>query len=183
MSVSLKVHQSCIRLVKDDITHMEVEAFVFYARPDLNLGSGFGNAISVRGGPSIQKELNEIGKGEVGEAIVTKAGKLKAAYIVHAIGPAFQEVDMEAKLRATIFNSLEKADDKGIRQIAFPAMGAGFYGVPLDRSARITVETIRDYLLGDTNVEEVIVTLLDNREYKPFQDQLDQLAGEGGSEG
>ncbi len=175
MIVEKRVNRSTLRLVKDDITAMDVEAFVFYARADLELGSGYGNAISMRGGASIQKELKEAGALEVGQAIVTDAGKLKAKHIVHAVGPVFQEKDTEGKLRTAIINALKRAEEKGIKQMAFPAMGAGFYGVPLDLSARITLGTIKEYLEGETKLKEVVVALNDSREYKPFQTRLEAL--------
>lgn len=175
MSDTMKVGNSTIRLVKSDITDIEIEAFVYYAQPDLVLGSGFGTAISMRGGPSVQEELKEHGVIKTTEAIVTSAGEMKAKYIIHAVGPRFQEENLENKLRATILNSLKQADEKGIKSIAFPAMGAGFYGVPLDTSAQITLTTVADYLSGDTKIEEVVVSLLDSREYKPFQEKLATL--------
>ena len=95
MSHEKQIKQSTLRVVKGDITDTEVEAFVFYARSDLQLGAGFGNAIAVRGGQSIQKELETLGNVELGESVVTEAGKLKAKYIVHAVGPAFQEEKIE----------------------------------------------------------------------------------------
>ena len=60
MSQLKKVNQSTVRLVQQDITDLEIDAFVYYASPDLQLGAGFGNAISMRGGPTIQKELDEL---------------------------------------------------------------------------------------------------------------------------
>ena len=159
MNVEKRVNRSTLRLVKDDITAMDVEAFVFFARADLELGSGYGNAISMRGGPTIQKELKEVGSLDVGQAVVTEAGKLKAKHIVHAVGPTFQEKDTEGKLRTAIINALKRAEEKGIEQIAFPAMGAGFYGIPLDLSARITLGTIKEYLEGETELKEVVIAL------------------------
>lgn len=61
------------------------------------------------------------------EAVVSGAGNLKAQYIIHAVGPRFQEEDTEAKLRATVHNSLKRAEEKGIQQIAFPAMGESWF--------------------------------------------------------
>jgi O-acetyl-ADP-ribose deacetylase (regulator of RNase III) len=170
------VKQSVIRLVKGDITNLEVEAFVFYARPDLQLGTGFGNAIAMRGGPGIQQELNKVGKAESCQIVVTGAGKMKAKHILHAVGPRFQEPDLEGKLRATIKNALRQADEKGIRQVAFPPMGAGFWGVPLEASVRITVDTIRDYLQNQTELREVVLCANDNREHQPFQAYLGKLS-------
>ena len=172
-----KVNESTIRLIKGDITDIEVEAFVFYARPNLKLGTGFGNAISIRGGPSIQKELDELPTPvEIGGAVVSDAGKLKAKYIVHAVGPAFQEENTEQKLRNTVTNALRQAEQKGIQQLAVPLMGAGFYGVPMDVSAKITLGSIKEYLAKETGIKEVVVVALDNRELKPFKSQFEAIA-------
>ena len=62
MADSMKVKDCNFSIQKGDITDLDIESFVYYATEDLALGSGFGTAISVRGGPSIQKELDEIGK-------------------------------------------------------------------------------------------------------------------------
>jgi len=178
MPDELKVKNSALRLLETDITDLEIDSFVYYARHDLALGSGFGTSISIRGGPSVQEELKKLGRIETTEAVITAAGEMKANHIIHAVGPRFQEEDLESKLRATILNVLRLADEKGIKAVAFPPMGAGFYGVPLDVSARITLSTIKEYLSGETKVSDVVVCLLDNREYKPFQNQLLALGSE-----
>lgn len=171
----VQIHRSIVRLVKGDITLVETDAFVFYAQHDLALGSGFGGAISVRGGPSVQKELDELGPLETGQVVVTGAGKLTASFIVHAVGPRFNEDDMEGKLRTTVTNSLKAAEEKGVKRLAMPAMGAGFYGVPLDMCARVMVETIKSYLEGETGIEEVIICVIDRRQFAPFEAQLASL--------
>ncbi|MBD3258744.1 O-acetyl-ADP-ribose deacetylase [candidate division GN15 bacterium] len=164
-----------ITLVKGDITNLDVDSFVFYATDDLKLGSGYGGAISMRGGPGIQQELDKLAPVEATQVVVTDAGELKARYIIHANGPKFQEEDLEVKLRTTIVNCLKAADDKGIERVAFPPMGAGFYGVPLGVSARISMEAVTEYLKGDTGVREVVFCALDSREYHPFQAQLQAM--------
>jgi O-acetyl-ADP-ribose deacetylase (regulator of RNase III) len=171
-----QVHRSTVRLIRGDITLLDVDAFVFYAQPNLALGSGFGGAISVRGGPSIQKELNELGPVGTGQAVVTGGGKLKAPHIVHAVGPRFNEEDTEGKLRATVLNSLRAAEQKGVRSIALPAMGAGFYGVPLELCSRVMVEAIKSYLEGETGIQEVVLCVIDQREFAPFESQLASMS-------
>ena len=151
---------------------MDVEAFVFYAQHNLNLGSGFGTAISTRGGPKIQEELKQYGTLETTEAVVSEAGMLKAKHIIHAVGPRFKETDLDEKLRKTVLNSLIKVDERGIKQVAFPAMGTGFYGIPLELCATVMIDTITDYLHGSTHLEEVIICVMDTREYQPFANQM-----------
>ncbi|MHC4470081.1 MAG: macro domain-containing protein, partial [Planctomycetota bacterium] len=108
------VESTPLELVRGDVTLLEVDAFVFYATHDLKLGSGFGGAIAVRGGPSIQEELDELGPLETCEAVVSAAGELKAKHIIHAVGPRFEEPGVEDKLRRTMRNVLALADEKGV---------------------------------------------------------------------
>lgn len=170
------LNQTKIQIKKADPTDLDIEAFVYYAREDLTLGSGFGTAISIRGGPSIQEELKKIGSAKATEAVVTSAGEMKAKYIVHAVGPKFREEGIEDKLSLTIRNALKEADKKEITSIALPAMGAGFYGVPIETSAKITLESLREYSQNKTNIKEVVLCMIDSKQYKAFQERLEKLA-------
>ena len=91
MSDEKKIKNSVIRLAKGDITDLDIECFVFYAQSDLKLGSGYGGAISMRGGPEVQQELDKLGPIELGEAVISAAGGMKAKQIIHANGPKFRE--------------------------------------------------------------------------------------------
>ena len=125
MTTEKKIKENRIRIVKDDITTLEVDAFVFYASPDLQLGSGYGGAISMRGGPAIQEELKKFGTVETGAAVTTSGGELQAKYIVHAVGPRFQEADTEGKLKTATLNALRQAESKGVERLPFPPLGSG----------------------------------------------------------
>jgi len=170
-----QIKNSTLSVIKADVTDTEIDAFVFYARNDLKLGSGFGNAIALRGGPSIRKELENLGPLKVTEVVVTTAGNMKAKHIIHACGPKFQEENIEQKLKTTIVNVLKAAEANGIESIAFPPMGAGFYGVPLDASAKITIETIADYLGKGSDIKDVVICANDTREYKALEPKLKDL--------
>ena len=152
--------KSVIHLEKGDLTMMDIEAIVFYAQPNLVLGSGFGNAIAVRGGSTIQEELKTHGTLSTGEAVISSAGELKSNYIIHAVGPRFQEIDIEKKLITTVQNVLRIADENKIREIGFPPMGTGFYGIPLELSARVMFETITRHLSGKTGLKKVVITTM-----------------------
>lgn len=164
-----QIKNSTVSVVKADVTNTENDAFVFYARNDLKLGSGFGNAIALRGGPSIRKELENLGPLDVTEVVVTTAGTMKAKHIIHACGPRFQEENTEEKLKTTIINALKVAESNGIESIAFPPMGSGFYGVPLETSAKITIGTIADYLNTGSDIKDVVICANDIREYRALE--------------
>lgn len=165
-----KMIQNCnLRLIQQDITDFEIEAFVFYAQPNLELGAGFGSAITRRGGQSVKKELDAIGSLSVTDAVVTGGGQLKAKYVVHAVGPAFQEERIEEKLHTTVLTALKKAEEKEIRHIAFPPMGTGFYGIPLANSLEIMMRSFEEYLSQGGKMEEIVICANDPREYRAFQ--------------
>lgn len=177
MSDTLSVNGGNIRLIQDDITLLKVDSFVYYASHDLNLGSGFGGAISVRGGPTIQEELKEKGSLETTDVYISGAGDLDTKFIIHAVGPRFQEENLNKKLEQTIAKVFSAAEEKGIESIAFPPMGAGFYGVPIDASAEITLKTVKEYLSNNPKIKDVVVCANDNREYLAFQNQLKKIGG------
>jgi O-acetyl-ADP-ribose deacetylase (regulator of RNase III) len=175
MPDELKVNRSVIRLTTAFIIDLDVDAIVFYARPDLALGSGFGAAIATKAGPKVQEELKRVGGINTTEAVITSGGNLKAKYIIHAAGPRFQEENLEEKLRLTTLNALRRAEENKIQSLAFPAMGAGFYGVPLEVCARVTLEVTKNYLEDSKSLREVIFCLRDSREYRPFQEQMKKM--------
>lgn len=176
MTEKKQIKNSTLSVIKADVTATEIDAFVFYARDDLKLGSGFGNAIALRGGPSIRKELENLGPLKVTEVVVTTAGNMKAKHIIHANGPKFQEENIEQKLKTTINNVLKAAESNGIESIAFPPMGAGFYGMPIDASAKITLETIAEYLSKGSEIKDVVVCANDTREYNALAPALQGLS-------
>ncbi len=170
-----KVNRVALILQQGDLTALPVDAFVFYAREDLVLASGYGTAIQVRGGDTIKKELEAIGSIRTGEAVTTTAGKLKARKIIHACGPKFHEPDQERKLRDCMRSALSLADHSGFKTLAFPALGAGFYGVALPLCANVIVEAIRDFARNATSLQEITICVVDQREYAAFKHRIDDL--------
>ena len=172
----LKVNDKKITLTIGFIIDAKnMDGMVYYARPDLTLGSGYGSAIATQAGPKVQEELKKIGSANVTEVIITGGGNLQSKYILHAVGPRFQEENLEEKLKSTILNTLKKAEEHKLRKIVFPAMGAGFYGVPLEVCARMSLEIVRDFLNEAVSLKEVVFCLRDSREHKPFQEYLQKM--------
>jgi O-acetyl-ADP-ribose deacetylase (regulator of RNase III) len=172
--VERTVGKKVVRLVRGDITDLDVEAFVFDITADLKLGSGYGGAIFGRGGKAIQDELAKLGTLATGDAVVTSAGAMKAQYIVHTNGPKFKEPDEEGKLRQAIESSLRIANEKGMRRLAIPPIGTGLYQVPVDLCARVTVDTVTEHLTNGSSLDEVLIVVRDSREYAPFKAKFEE---------
>lgn len=171
-----KFGDKVMRLVRGDITSMEVEAFVHDITSDVKLGAGFGSAIQQRGGVVIQKELDEVGHLPVGEAVVTQAGILKAEYIIHANGPKFREEQEEEKLRRTVRSVLARAEERGVKVLAIPPFGTGLYQVPVDLCARVMVGEVGAHLQNSSTIREVVFVVQDTRDYGPFAASIQEGA-------
>lgn len=164
-----KIGDKTIRLVRGDITDLEVEAFVYDITSDCKLGSGYGGAIAQRGGKAVQAELSAVGRLETGAAVMTTAGNMKAKHIIHTNGPKFHEPDTEAKLRRATESVLKLASEKGLASLALPPIGTGLYQVPLELCARVMVEAVTRHLGGETSLREVLFVALDSREEEPLR--------------
>jgi O-acetyl-ADP-ribose deacetylase len=173
--VERAVNGKTIRLQKGDLMALSVDGAVYYAREDLQLGSGFGTAIQTRGGAAVKKELEKIGRVAPGEAVVSGAGNMQPRHIIHTCGPKFHEPETETKLRKCIQSALQAANDAGLKTVAFPPMGTGFYGVPFDMSATVLVDVARRFLERESSIQEVIVCVMDDREFRAFRPKLEAM--------
>ena len=174
--------RSAIVLRKGDLTEAPVDAIVNAANNDLILGGGVAGAIRTKGGPSIQAECDKLGPIPIGEAVVTGAGKLRARYVIHAASMRLGGRTSEAALRDSTRNSLRRAAEQGLKSVAFPAIGTGIAGFPIERCAVVMLEEIRAHLCAAmplervTPVERVEMVLFDEHALSVFTDALAKLA-------
>jgi O-acetyl-ADP-ribose deacetylase (regulator of RNase III) len=171
----MKVKNTTIRLIQGDITDVEVDAIVNAANNALQHGGGVALAIVRKGGSIIQEESNRIGFVETGKAALTTAGRLHAKYVVHAVGPVMGEGDEDSKLRSAVISSLELAEEKNLKSIAFPAISTGAYRFPKERCAKVMLKAIIDYIKKiepDTGLRLVLLVLFDDSTYRIFEREL-----------
>ena len=168
----LNIKNSKIRLVQGDITELDVDAIVNAANTQLILGGGVAGAIRRKGGPTIQQECNVIRGTYVGSAVITNAGLLKAKKVIHAVGPRMGEGDEDNKLKNATLNSLKLMDKHGLKTIAFPAISTGIFGYPIERCAKIMINTVKDYLKGKTTIDIVFFVLYTSSDFEIFQKTL-----------
>ena len=164
-----------IVLAEGDITEQEVDAIVNAANSALVLGAGVAGAIREKGGPTIQTECDAIGPIEVGDAVATGAGELRARFVIHAAGMLPGGSVSAQSVRACVRRSLELAREHGCRSLAVPAIGAGIGGFSLQRCAEILLEEARAHLAGETSLEEIRFVLFGEPSYRVFEATLDAV--------
>ena len=161
-----------IELCQGDITQLEFDALVNAANNRLWMGGGVAGALKRAGGKEIETEAVKKGPISIGEALVTGAGKLKTRYVIHAAVMG-QDLRTDAeKIRHATRNSLLRGDELGIKSIAFPALGTGVGGFPLDKCARIMISEVRQYSTKKTGLERVVFVLYNEPAYQTFKQEL-----------
>ena len=172
-----KIGDSVLELIDGDITQQETDSIVNAANSGLRGGSGVDGAIHRAGGPSIMEECRTIGGCPTGEAKITTGGRLKAKYVIHAVGPVYRDgKHREPDLLANAYrSSLELASEKKIQSISFPSLSTGVYGYPLDDAARIALTTVRDYLTSHSGIKLVRFVLFGEKAYRAYEKALKDL--------
>jgi O-acetyl-ADP-ribose deacetylase (regulator of RNase III) len=150
-----------IVIQQGDLTEMDTDAIVNAANNDLVLGAGVAGAIRRKGGDAIQSECDSIGSIPVGYAAITTGGKLKARFVIHAASMQLGGKTSADTLRHSTAHSLRIADERGLKSIAFPAVGTGIAGFPLKECAEIMLREAARHLKGETSLETIYFVLFD----------------------
>ena len=168
-----------IVLQQGDLTEMDTDAIVNAANNDLQLGGGLAGVIRRKCGDSVQRECNEIGAIPVGGAAITAAGKIRARHIIHAASMQLGGHTTTRALRTATAHSLRIASERGLRTLAFPAIGTGIGGFPLSECAAIMLgETVR-HLKGPTTLEKIYFVLFDSKALGAFEKVMAEMKERG----
>lgn len=180
------LEQARIEIVKGDITEIYVDAIVNAANKSLQGGGGVDGAIHTAAGPKLLEETKTLGGAETGEVKITKAYDLPAKYVLHAVGPVYEDGESgEAGLLADCYkNALNLAVEHDIQSIAFPSISTGVYGYPKEEAAKISFNTVAD-TLGDSNydiIKTVAFVSFDDETYNIYRNLYDNAFEEHGLE-
>jgi len=169
----MKIKNTEIKIVKGDITELEVDAIVNSANMQMKMDAGLAGIINKKGGGAIKEEALSKAPVDVGEAVVTNAGKLKAQYIIHAVTMGVDAHADQEMIRYATASALRCAQELKAKAMAFPALGCGVGGFPLIGSAKIMVQEILKFLRNpDTSLEEIVFCLRDDETFEVFNEVI-----------
>lgn len=173
-------------LVEGDIAEQDTDAVVTAAHWDLAGGQGTDGSIHYKAGPKLLEECRTIGGCPIGDAVITGAYNLKARYVIHAVGPVYEEgSEQEIDLLVGAYqNSLRLCVQNGLRSISFPSISTGAFCYPIRLAAPIAVEAIVSFLENEPHELERVRLVLYAREdvsaYTVYADALRELLRERG---
>ena len=165
-----------IEIVEGDITGVSADALVNAANNYLWMGAGVAGAIKKAGGKDIEDEAVRKGPIPVGAVAETGAGRLPVKFIIHA---AVMGQDLHTNaiiIEHSTINSLRKAEELGLKSIAFPALGTGVGGFSLEECAPIMIRAALGYK-DAKKLEKIIFVLHEQTGYRIFKAELARQTG------
>jgi len=174
-----------IRLIRGDIPCQDVDAVVNAANHTLLGGGGVDGAIHHAAGPELLAECRELHGCRTGEAKITGAGKLRAKFVIHTVGPVWYggERNEPLQLRRCYENSLKLAAENGVRTIAFPSISTGAYGYPVKQAAPVALGAVAHSLYACPDIESVMFVLFSNDDFLVYRDVFNKLKAESTPKG
>ena len=155
------------KIVQNDITQIRVDAIVNAANTYLMEGGGVCGAIfNAAGADELQRACDRLSPIKTGEAVITPGFKLPAKYIIHAVGPVYDEdkaAQCEQLLRSAYLNSLLLAAKNGCTSIAFPLISGGIYGYPKEEAIKVAISAVQTFLTE--NEMDVLLVFYDEATY------------------
>ncbi len=165
---------SRIKLIREDITKLEIDAIVNAANSSLLGGGGVDGAIHRAAGPELLEECRTLKGCQTGEAKITKGYKLAAKYVIHCVGPIWNggNNNEDDLLQSCYNNALAIASNFGIKSIAFPNISTGIYSFPKNRAAKIAFSVVEKYLENNSIPEIVYFVCFDDENFNIYKNLL-----------
>lgn len=181
--MNIEIGQNQLKLIIGDITKQKADVIVNAANGTLLGGGGVDGAIHLAAGPQLLEECKHVRQMELngehlktGEAVITKGYNLAAKYVIHTVGPIWEnETEEEILLKNCYKNTLELAHKHNLNHIVFPSISTGVYRYPIHLAAKVALETIIRFLL-QTKDKTVVITLFSKSDYLTYKKTLKQIS-------
>lgn len=164
-------HNGRLSIIQGDITKITADAIVNAANCSLLGGGGVDGAIHRAAGPQLLEACRLLHGCPTGQARITPGFNLPAAFVIHTVGPVWQDGQHreDELLTACYRNSLQLAADHNLQTIAFPSISTGAYGFPVTRAARLAIAAIMQFLVEHDEPADVRIVCFDAQTYEAYR--------------
>lgn len=169
-----KYNDTKISVLMGSITDIEVDAIVNAANNTLLGGGGVDGAIHSSGGMVILEQCKKIGGCPTGEARITTAGNLPSNYVIHTVGPIYDDGKSgeDKLLYNAYYNSLLLGKEYNIKTIGFPSISTGAYNYPIEEAVIIAVKSVMDFINKENFISEIVFVLFNEHDYEIYKKHL-----------
>ncbi len=166
-----------LRIIRADITTLDVDAIVNAVNSSLLGGGGVDGAIHRAAGPELLAECRGLGGCETGDAKLTKGYRLPARYVIHTVGPVWSGGNNnEAQLLASCYRRcIEIAEQHSLDSVAFPSISTGVYGYPIELASEVAISTIRSMMRDESPIIEVTFCCFSTHDFHVYERLLDRF--------
>lgn len=160
-----------------NIVELEVDAIVNAANNYLKSGGGVCGAIFEAAGIELEYECDQIQQCKTGSAVITKGYNLPAKFVIHAVGPIYDNDPQNAPslLKSAYQRSLELAKENNLQSIAFPCISTGIFGYPQIEAAKIAISTAKSFL--ENNKINIIFCCYSETDFSIYESLLKSKKG------
>jgi O-acetyl-ADP-ribose deacetylase (regulator of RNase III) len=168
-----------IEVLRGDITQQRVDAVVNASTPSLLPGKGVCGAIHRVAGHRLAFDCAKLGGCARGEAKITPGYRLPALHVIHTVAPVWNGgKENEAEVLASCYaNCLRLASENRLSTIAFPSVGTGIYGYPVEKASRIAIKTIAGYLEKEPNIQKVAIVCFTEEDEEAYHRAYREMMG------
>lgn len=169
---------SRLEIAEGDITKLDVDVIVNAANSRLVPGGGVDGAINKAAGPELGRAMMAIGRCSTGEAVITPGFGLKAQHVIHTVAPIYAQhtpADVWRLLGLCYANALAIASGLKAKRVAFPGLGTGVYGVPVEGASKVAVMTAIAHCATDAFPETIIFCCFSATDARQYRKVLDEL--------
>ena len=165
-----------VKIVKEDITKLNIEGIVNEANNTLLVDLGGEEDIYSKGGNRILEQCKTISGCPTGEARITIAGNLSSNYIIHTVGPIYKDGKSgeENLLYNAYYNSLKLAKEYNIKNIAFPSISTGINGYPIKDAIGVAIKSLTDFIDKEEFIQEICFILFNDDDYLLYREYLEE---------
>lgn len=176
MKAIFKTGGCILEIGRGDITKQQTDAVVNAANKQLAPGGGVAGAMHRAAGPQLWEECKKVGRCETGEAKITAGYKLAARFVIHTVGPVYNNTPQNARdLENCYRNSLSLAVQHGLKSVSFPAISTGIFGYPLEEAAGVSLNAVVKFLEEHGKPELVRFVLFGEKDMDVFQKNLQEI--------
>ncbi|NPA37576.1 MAG: O-acetyl-ADP-ribose deacetylase [Chlorobi bacterium] len=167
---------SRIKVLKGDITRLDVDAIVNAANRTLLGGGGVDGAIHRAAGPGLLEYCRTLNGCETGQAKLSPGFNLPAQYVIHTVGPVWNggKSNEQELLAGAYRNSLRIAKENKFKTVAFPNISTGVYGYPKRKAAETAINTVKEFLMENEYPNEVRFVIFDDENMSIYTELLNE---------